>query len=94
MAFVAIANYSQSNMELGYAIKFMRIQLLILTGIFGLWGFLAGTVILIVTPLCPRTINGRNYLYPLLPFDKVQLMKRFFRVSLSENEKLNHQSSK
>lgn len=94
MAFVAIANYSQSNMELGYAIKFMRIQLLILTGIFGGWGFLVGTVILIVTPLCTRTINGRNYLYPLIPFDGAQLMKRFFRVSLSENEKLNRQGSK
>ncbi len=94
MAFVAIANYSQSNMELGYAIKFMRIQLLILTGIFGGLGFLAGTVILIVTPLCTRTINGRNYLYPLIPFDRAQLMKRFFRVSLSENEKLNRQGSK
>ena len=94
MAFVAIANYSQSNMELGYAIKFMRIQLLILTGIFVGWGFLAGTVILIVTPLCTRTINGRNYLYPLIPFDRAQLMKRFFRVSLSENEKLNRQGSK
>lgn len=94
MAFVAIANYSQSNMELGYAIKFMRIQLLILTGIFGGWGFLTGTVILIVTPLCTRTINGRNYLYPLIPFDGAQLMKRFFRVSLSENEKLNRQGSK
>ena len=94
MAFVAIANYSQSNMELGYAIKFMRIQLLILTGIFSGWGFLAGTVILIVTPLCTRTINGRNYLYPLIPFDGAQLMKRFFRVSLSENEKLNRQGSK
>ena len=94
MAFVAIANYSQSNMELGYAIKFMRIQLLILTGLFGGWGFLAGTVILIVTPLCTRTINGRNYLYPLIPFDRAQLMKRFFRVSLSENEKLNRQGSK
>lgn len=94
MAFVAIANYSQSNMELGYAIKFMRIQLLILTGIFGGWGFLAGTVILIVTPLCTRTINGRNYLYPLIPFDGAQLMKRFFCVSLSENEKLNRQGSK
>ena len=94
MEFVAIANYSQSNMELGYAIKFMRIQLLILTGIFGGWGFLAGTVILIVTPLCTRTLNGRNYLYPLIPFDGAQLMKRFFRVSLSENEKLNRQGSK
>ena len=94
MAFVAIANYSQSNMELGYAIKFMRIQLLILTGIFGGWGFLAGTVILIVTPLCTRTINGRNYLYPLIPFDGAQLMKRFFGVSLSDNEMLNRQGSK
>ena len=94
MLYMAFANYSQSNMELGYAIKFMRIQLLILTGIFGGWGFLAGTVILIVTPLCTRTINGRNYLYPLIPFDGAQLMKRFFRVSLSENEKLNRQGSK
>lgn len=89
MAFVAVANYSQSNMELGYAIKFMRIQLLVLTGIFGLWGFVAGTVVLLLTPLCTRTVNGRNYLYPLIPFDGVQLLKRFFRVSLYQNRKLN-----
>lgn len=92
MAFVAVANYSQSNMELGYAIKFMRIQLLILTGIFGLWGFVAGTLILLITPLCTRTVTGRNYLYPLIPFDGIQLMKRFFRVSLHRNEELNRRA--
>ena len=32
MAFVAVANYTQNNMELGYAIKFQRIILLVLTG--------------------------------------------------------------
>ena len=31
MAFVAIANYTQANYELGYALKFMRILNLILT---------------------------------------------------------------
>ena len=39
MAFVAVANYTQNNMELGYAIKFQRIILLVLTGVFGIWGF-------------------------------------------------------
>lgn len=87
MAFVAVANYSQSNMELGYAIKFMRIQLLILTGIFGLWGFIAGTLILLITPLCTKTVNGRNYLYPLIPFDGIQILKRFFRISLQQDQK-------
>jgi stage V sporulation protein AF len=88
MAFVAVANYSQSNMELGYALKFMRIQLLILTGLFGGWGFLAGCVILLLTLFCTRTVSGRNYLYPLYPFDGVQCLKRFFRVSLQTNENL------
>ena len=33
MAFVSIANYTQPNFELGYALKFMRLLLLILTAI-------------------------------------------------------------
>ena len=28
MAFVAVANYTQPNFELGYALKFMRLMLL------------------------------------------------------------------
>ena len=42
MAFVAIANYTQASYELGYALKFMRILLLILTAVFGLAGYAAG----------------------------------------------------
>lgn len=90
MAFVAVANYTQSNMELGYAIKFLRILLLILTGIFGLWGFIAGTLVILITPVVNRTVTGRNYLYPLIPFDKVQLMQRFFRISLNQYENLHY----
>ena len=90
MAFVAVANYTQSNMELGYAIKFLRIQLLILTGIFGLWGFIAGTLVILITPFLNKTITGRNYMYPLLPFDGVQLMQRFFRISLHRYENIHY----
>ncbi|HCB65734.1 MAG TPA: spore germination protein, partial [Ruminococcaceae bacterium] len=41
-AFTAIANYAQPSLELGFAFKFARLGLLILTGCFGLWGFLGG----------------------------------------------------
>ena len=44
MAFVAVANYTQPNFELGYALKFMRLELLVLTAVFNWIGFLAGTV--------------------------------------------------
>ena len=88
MAFVAVANYTQSNMELGYALKFSRIMLLILTNFFGVWGFVAGTVVILCALMFNKTFTGRGYLYPLLPFNGIQLLKRFLRVSLKTNEKL------
>ena len=48
MAFVTIANYSQSSFELGYALKFMRVILLILTSIFDVWGYAAGVILSLI----------------------------------------------
>lgn len=79
MAFVAIANYTQANYELGYALKFMRILNLILTQCFGLWGYLAGIAVAAGALLTNRTISGQSYLYPLLPFDGEKLKNRLFR---------------
>lgn len=90
MAFVAVANYTQSNMELTYAIKFHRIILLIATSLFGIYGIIGGTVLLIAALAFNKTIIGRRYLYPLIPFDKVQLMQRFFRISLPSYERIHH----
>ncbi len=81
MAFVAIANYTQRSYELGYAIKFLRILLLVLTALFGLWGFVAG-VLLIVVLLATNTTadEDRSYLYPLIPFDGKALLSLIVRV--------------
>ncbi len=62
MAFVAVANYTQPNFELGYALKFMRLQLLILTGLFGTWGFVIGMIISICSVIFNKTLTGRSYL--------------------------------
>lgn len=82
MAFVTIANYSQSNVELNYAVKFMRIQLLILTSWFGLWGFIAGTLVLLASLLGCQTFAGHRYLYPLVPFHWNTLKRQLFRIKL------------
>ena len=62
MAFVAIANYTQPNFELGYALKFMRLLILVLTVLFNWIGFAVGVVIAIGSLVFNKTLSGRNYL--------------------------------
>lgn len=80
MAFVAVANYTQSNYELGYALKFMRTITLVTTQLFGIWGYLAGIIFTLFCMGSNRTFLGRSYLYPLFPWNwkelKWQLVRR------------------
>ena len=62
MAFVAVANYTQPNFELGYALKFMRLALLVLTALFNWIGFVAGSILIICCICFNRTLSGRSYL--------------------------------
>lgn len=82
MAFVAIASYTQQNYELSYAIKFMRIINLLLTQWFGIYGYIAAVALLIVSVVSNKTVSGKSYIYPLLPFNPKQLAKRLFRYRL------------
>ena len=88
MAFVAIANFTQRSYELGYAFKFMRMGLLILTALAGIWGYGAGLVLIVVLLLTNVTVTGmRHYLYPLIPFDGKALKSLFFRVRKDKDSK-------
>ena len=87
MAFVTIANYSQASFELGYAMKFMRIIILILTSIINIWGYAIGTILTICAIVFNRTIAGKSYIYPLIPFSLSELKKRFLRGRLPHTEK-------
>ncbi len=81
MSFVAIANFTQSNYELGYAFKYLRILLLVLTALFDVWGFAAGIVIAVFLAATNRTIDGRRrYLYPLIPWNGKALARLVFRL--------------
>lgn len=87
MAFVAVANYTQNSYELGYALKFMRVINLILTAIFGIWGYIAGIAILLISIATNKTVSDQSYLYPLIPFNGKQLLHQVFRTRLPEAKK-------
>ncbi|MCI8453152.1 MAG: spore germination protein [Lachnospiraceae bacterium] len=87
MAFVTVANYSQASFEMGYALKFMRVILLLLTSLLNGWGFVIGTVFSVCAVVFNRTIAGKSYIYPLIPFSWSECKKRFFRGRLPHTEK-------
>lgn len=86
MAFVVLANYSQPSFELGFALKFMRLLLLLLTSVFSIYGYIAGVIICICSVVFNKTISGKSYLYPVIPFNKKDFIRRFIRISLPKTE--------
>ena len=81
MAIEAIAGFTQSNYELGYAFKFMRILSIILVHFLNYWGLILGTLVTIILVATNKTVLGkRDYLYPLIPFNWKALKSLLFRV--------------
>ena len=69
MAFVAISNFTQPSYELGYAIKISRVFILILCGLFKIWGLVIGLALVLLLIATTKTLSGYTYLYPLIPFN-------------------------
>ena len=84
MAFVAIAGFSQPSFEMGYAQKFIRIMLLVAVELFGLWGFIGGLVLTTLTMIFTKTLTGRNYFYPVIPFNLKDFVKLFVCPQIKE----------
>ena len=80
MAIVTIASYTQPSFELSYSIKFLRIFMLILTNFFGLYGYIFSIVSSFIILITLNTPIGKNYLYPLIPFNKKEFNKKFFSI--------------
>lgn len=89
MAFVAIANFAQQNHELGYAFKFMRMLILLLTWIFGVWGFGLGVAVFIIAVVKNRTVTKGGYLKPFCPWNGTAMKKLLIRTKKDDFEKAN-----
>lgn len=81
-AFVTIAAYSQPSFEMGYAMKFQRISLLILTQLFSYFGLIFGIIFWIIVLCCNKTLSGKGYFYPVIPFNLKAFLGIFSRKKL------------
>ena len=81
MAVTALANFTQQSYEMAYAFKFMRILLLLFTGLFGTAGFAAASALLFVLFACNFS-HGASYLFPLSPFRPRALRRLLTRQEL------------
>ena len=80
MAFAAFGTYTMESFEFGYAIKFFRLMLLILTQLFQLWGLAAGVLFIIIFLFSNKTISKESYMAPLYPLNLKELMRKFIRL--------------
>ena len=85
MAFVAVAGYAQHSYEMGYACKLVRMVLLILIWLWDSWGFAIGVIGAVVLIASTRTVVGKGYLYPLIPFNGKKLMRLLRRRPINKD---------
>ena len=85
MAFVAVAGYAQHSYEMGYACKLVRMVLLILIWLWDSWGFAIGVIGAVVLIASTKTVVGKGYLYPLIPFNGKKLMRLLRRRPINKD---------
>ena len=61
--------------------------MLVTTALLNFWGFVAGVALSIFAVVFNKTIAGKSYIYPLIPFHFSELKKRFFRGRLPHKQK-------
>lgn len=89
MAFVAVATFTQPSFELGYSFKLFRVVILILTALFNLWGFFGGILLMVLMICLTKTVGGRRYLYPLIPFNGRALSRLLLRRRINRSNTVN-----
>ena len=84
MSIVALAGFTQPSIEMTYASKFTRILLLIMSQLFGIYGLIGGTILILIIMGLTKTIVGEPYFYPLIPFNWKKLKTLLFRTKTSK----------
>ena len=79
----AIGFFALPNYEFSLALRIFKILTLILTGFFGLYGFLGGIGFTLAVMGATRSLD-LPYLWPLIPFDWVALKRLILRYPIPE----------
>ena len=78
-AITLLTSLSLSSIEFSDALRVYRLFLIAVTGLLGLWGFLAGLILVTLSALTTPTFGGMSYFWPLFPFNWQALKTLLFR---------------
>ncbi len=84
IAFVTIAAFAQPSFEMGYAMKFERIFLMISVQLLDFWGLCGAVILLVIGKIAMKTVSGHNYLYPIVPFNRKAFIRMFLRPGIRD----------
>ncbi len=74
-----LASLSISSQELADGLRVYRIFLLLITALGGLWGFAAGSALILLSIITTPTFGGMSYFWPLFPWNGKALKNLLFR---------------
>ncbi len=74
-----LATLSISSLEMAEGIRIYRIFLVICTGCFGVWGFIIGLVLVLISVITTPVFEKTGYFWPLVPFEWNALKTLLFR---------------
>lgn len=84
IAVAAVGSFATPSVEFAMAIRMFRLLLIVLTGLFHLWGFLLGMAI--TAAVFIRTTSfGVPYMWPLIPWNTNALRSVFFRLPITDD---------
>lgn len=84
IAITAIGTFATPSIEFSQAVRLFRLLILVLTGLFSIYGFFTGILITLFVLLTTKSIENTSYLWPLIPFDWKALSTVIFRKPIPE----------
>ncbi len=90
MAAVGIGTFATPSIEFSMAIRIFRLLLLILTGLFDIYGFVIALIIVAVIIFRTKTLGKIRYTWPLIPFNGQALTNLLFRkpiINIKRNQR-------
>lgn len=83
-AITMLASLSITNMEFSDGVRVYRVFLTLLTGFFGIYGFVTGLLLTLLSVITTPTFGGMSYFWPLVPFNWAALKSLLFRSPTSK----------
>lgn len=85
MALAGIGTFAAPSIEFGMALRIFRLFILIMTGVFHIFGFFGAIIIIFILAYTTSSFkHARRYTWPLIPFEWKPLSHILFRKAIPE----------